>query len=85
MGVAERPDGNNERAGALIDGFAAGVELDPPRLGDGQRVDRGVANGPDHLGHAQTDVSVWLAPGSETSVPVMSSFVSLGETRADWP
>ncbi len=56
---------------ALVDGLAAGAELHRRRLGDGQRVDRGTAQGGAPVGVPRVKVSVWLGPGSERSVPVM--------------
>ena len=69
---AREGDRDAERAGALVDGLAAGAELHRRRLGDGQRVDRGTAQGGAPVGVPRVNVSVWLGPGSERSVPVMS-------------
>ena len=68
---ARERDRDAERAGALAHGLAAGAELHLRRLGDGQRVDRGTAQGGAPVGVPRVKVSVWLGPGSERSVPVM--------------
>ena len=70
MGAREG-DRDAERAGALVDGLAAGAELHPAGSVMVSVLTEGLPRTEPPVGVPRVNVSVWLGPGSERSVPVM--------------